>query len=185
MIRTALGFAAFVALSIVACTEARRPRSPTAEVRFVLAEDPLDASVPSDINVEANRVVIQDPAPDIAGAYRGYWHVSDHDAQHADEGVEGYVRSKRAEIADKLGDYDGQIFGIIDESGRKLIHFNFLCTRGLEQMNRIDSEHPELTGRATWQHHVLLVNDGGDCYFHLDFDPETGEYEGLTVNGDA
>ena len=180
MVRFAVAFTG--AIAIVACTQSPRPRSPTAEVKLVLAEDPLDASVPSDVNVDANRVVI--PAPDISGVDRNYWRgtwpVSDQDAEHADEGVEGYVRTEDPAIADNLGDYYGQIFGVIDASGRKLIHFNFVCSAGIRELDNLGGGY-----RLDWKHDLVLVNDGGHCYFHLDFDPATGEYEGFQTNGEA
>ena len=179
MTRSALRFAGLVA-AFFACAPAPRAREPVTEERFVLSAEARDAG---DETSGADRVVL--PEPDSGSYFHGYWRVSDEEAERADEGIAGYLRGQRPELADKLGGYYGQIFGILDESGRKLIHFNFLCKRSVEEMKATATTNPDFAEMSDWQHHVLIVHDGGDCYFQLDFDPASGEYEHLVVNGDA
>jgi len=177
MTRRSLGLGGFVAAAIVACAAPPHARAPAQEERFVLSADMPDGG---DDASDADRVVFAEP--DSGNAFHGYWRVSDEDAERADQGVADYLRGERPELANDLGDYYGQIFGILDDSGKKLIHFNFVCKRGIESMKPLASEHPEL---SDWKHHVFIVHDGGDCYFHLDFDPTSGEYGNLIVNGEA
>ena len=180
MTRSALAFAGLVALATFACNTPPAPRAPFKEEQFVLSEDARDGG---DDSSSGDRVVF--PEPDSGNAFHGYWRVSDEEAERADAGVADYLRGERPELADKLGGYYGQIFGILDESGRKVIHFNFLCKRSIDEMKPSAPPNPDLAAMSDWQHHVVIVHDGGDCYFQLDFDPETGAYEHLVVNGDA
>jgi hypothetical protein len=36
-----------------------------------------------------------------------------------------------------------------------------------------------------WQERQVLILDGGDCYFMVDYDPATKTFSNLSVNGEA
>jgi hypothetical protein len=40
-------------------------------------------------------------------------------------------------------------------------------------------------GGADWQRRPVDVDDGGDCYFQVRYDPKTGRFFALSVNADA
>jgi hypothetical protein len=72
-------------------------------------------------------------------------------------------------IRQQLADYKRQYAGIIDSDGRNLILVNAFCD----------------AGGTDWQSEPVLVLDGGDCYFHVSYDTDTGTFSGLAVNGEA
>lgn len=67
----------------------------------------------------------------------------------------------------KLKSYKRQWFGVTAGS-KKLIYGNFLCRE-----------------RPGWEQAVIMVDDGGDCYFQLFYDVTSREYVGLMINGNA
>jgi hypothetical protein len=68
-----------------------------------------------------------------------------------------------------LSDYTRQYAGIIDSDGRSLILVNAFCD----------------AGGTDWHSQPVFVLDGGDCFFHVTYDPATGTFSGLMVNGEA
>jgi hypothetical protein len=64
--------------------------------------------------------------------------------------------------------YKRQYVGLV-KAGRHVIWGNFFCT----------------PPRADWRHEPAMVDDGGDCYFQVEYDVDTGRFSGLMVNGEA
>ena len=56
-----------------------------------------------------------------------------------------------SQLAAPLSGYKRQYVAVINRRGQKEVWINFFCSE-------FDTD---------WRHHVLLVNDGGSCYFHL------------------
>ncbi len=75
-------------------------------------------------------------------------------------------------IASQAPSYYGQFIGYVDPSGRHWIHGNFLC--------RIHEVEEKFFRSA-----YLSVSDGGACYFHVEWSPDTNATRNLSVNGDA
>lgn len=88
-------------------------------------------------------------------------------------GVEAFLKKAKPrrspELHAKIGPYKRQYIGIVTEDGKRRIYANFFC--------HVRSER--------WKRDPLMVADGGDCYFQLFFEPATGTYSGLMVNGEA
>jgi hypothetical protein len=99
------------------------------------------------------------------------WSPTQHDAQRASDGIPAFLQSKSPKIAAKFSGYYGQLFGVTDGGARK-IRLLFFC--------RLE---PSLLD--VWTKVAVIVNDGGDCYFNVDFDPSSGAYSNFRVNGDA
>jgi hypothetical protein len=70
-------------------------------------------------------------------------------------------------IAAQLDRYARQYFGV-SWKGRRLLYINCL-----------PADH------SAWQVRPVFVEDGGESFFHLVYDPESGEFSGLSVNGEA
>ena len=68
-----------------------------------------------------------------------------------------------------LTKYKRQYAGIVDSDNREMILVNAFC---------------DTTG-TDWQSDPVLVLDGGDCFFHVTYDPAAGTFSGLMVNGEA
>jgi hypothetical protein len=59
-----------------------------------------------------------------------------------------------------------QYIGVLDKK-RKWIWINFFCNSHVKD----------------WTHEVVLVKDGGSCYFQLEYNMKTRTVENLSVNG--
>ena len=64
--------------------------------------------------------------------------------------------------------YRRQYVGIF-RGERRVIRGNFFCE----------------THRNDWRTEPVVVFDGGDCFFQLDFDPKSGAFSNLIVNNEA
>jgi hypothetical protein len=67
-----------------------------------------------------------------------------------------------------LNKYRRQYAGIL-VNGQRVIYAFFFC----------DGDH------ADWQHEIVLVIDGGSCYFEVKYDVQTGEFYDLSIHGEA
>jgi hypothetical protein len=70
-------------------------------------------------------------------------------------------------IAAQLDRYARQYFGV-SWKGRRLLYINCLPA-----------------DRSGWRARLLFVEDGGESFFHLVYDPESREFSGLSINGEA
>jgi hypothetical protein len=46
-------------------------------------------------------------------------------------------------------------------------------------INCLPADHSE------WRARPVFTEDGGESFFHLVYDPELGEFSGLSINGEA
>jgi hypothetical protein len=65
--------------------------------------------------------------------------------------------------------YKRQYIAILNSKGEKEVWVNCFCGAGSQN----------------WKKNLILVLDGGNCYFNLKINLSTGQYYELTVNGDA
>ncbi len=99
----------------------------------------------------------------------GTWTPTPNDVTVFERGLDAFVRlqggadSKR--IPAKLTKYKRQWAGFLAHGKRKIFG-NFFC-----------SEQPD------WRHHVIEVDDGGDCFFQIEFDVDSKTYSDFSVNG--
>ena len=75
-------------------------------------------------------------------------------------------------ISKTLEDYNRQFIGAEIEGGDKVILVNCFCKS--EEKNLKD-----------WKNSMVLVADGGNCYFHVKVNLDTKSWYGLLVNGFA
>jgi hypothetical protein len=71
-------------------------------------------------------------------------------------------------IWEREPDYMRQYLGIV-ENGTEIIYANFFCT----------------ADDIAWRNEFVFVMDGGDCYFNVKYDPQSGEFFDFSVNGEA
>lgn len=111
-----------------------------------------------------DHVILTDGAftPDTATIAELEAHLPAFLAQNQDK-----FSSFREPIVERLPAYKLQYWGELD-NGKPIIHLNALCT--------------SLNG---WQTQRVLVLDGGDCFFNLNYDPATETFSNLSVNGEA
>jgi hypothetical protein len=70
-------------------------------------------------------------------------------------------------IGIRLVEYRYHVVGV-EIDGKRLLYVNAFCT-------------PE----SDWQRKSVVVDDGGDCYFQLSYDPAVKAILKLTVNGEG
>jgi hypothetical protein len=68
-----------------------------------------------------------------------------------------------------LAAYKAQYLGVTDR-GQRLIYGNFFC---------------DAVEWDDWQQQMVLVDDGGDCFFQVRYNPASGKFISLEVNGEA
>jgi hypothetical protein len=103
------------------------------------------------------------------GTISEYWTPTPEDIRSAEVGLQSFLTEARPAIAAKLSTYVRQYTGFRLD-GRDHIFIQFLCWQ---------PHNPE------WRCHPILVDDGGDCYFRLEYDTSSGQYSRLWVNGGA
>jgi hypothetical protein len=79
-------------------------------------------------------------------------------------------------LAERAASYLRQYIGYVDRHGRRWIWGNFMCRDPMEPV----AEH-----RGRWRTRLVHMNDGGDCFFSLEYSPESHRFRYLIVNGDA
>jgi len=72
-------------------------------------------------------------------------------------------------LADKVGTYKRQYAGLVID-GRALIFVNALCFDPTD---------------GGWTSGPIFVDDGGDCFFQLYYEPSTGGFRELSINGEG
>lgn len=86
--------------------------------------------------------------------------------------IEPFVRSKVLAEGRKLRHWDTYIFQYQgqEENGRKYVFVNALCIKDKRwQLNK----------------QMILVLDGGTCFFNLRYDPDKNQFFNLIINGEA
>jgi len=103
------------------------------------------------------------------GKVEGYWVPTDETIARAAPAVLDYIEAQSAEIYAKLERYRCQYVGIV-VAGKKRIYCNFF--------EFTDDE-------ADWKERFVFVFDGGDMYFQLEYDVDSGGCLNFEVNGEA
>ena len=70
----------------------------------------------------------------------------------------------------KTKGFKRQYVSVINEKGQKEIWINFFC---------------DDWGSENWKSDIMMVHDGGNCYFNLKVNLETKAYSELSINGYA
>ena len=106
--------------------------------------------------------------------FDGYWTPIEEDIQTLEGNLDSFLREhaesfrRQPPVWEQLSDYKRQYAGVII-NGKRVIYGNFFCTE---------------TG-VDWREEWVFVMDGGDCFFQLQFDMESGTFTELLVNGEA
>ena len=106
----------------------------------------------------------------------GYWTPAEADVRAMEAALVPYLRDVpedavgrvAPDLWERLPGYTRQYVGIVEE-GRRLVFANVFC---------------DAFG-TDWAVEPIVVLDGGDCFFQVRYDVETGAFSGLIVNGEA
>jgi hypothetical protein len=105
----------------------------------------------------------------------GYWTPTEPQIYALEGGLEGFLEAERPpeeygyDLAGEVEFYRRQYFGVMFTEGQPLIYANFFCADDFDY----------------WLESFVLVMDGGECFFQLLYDPATGQFSNLRVNGYA
>ena len=73
---------------------------------------------------------------------------------------------------ERVTTYKRQYVAFVDSGGTHWIWGNFMCT------------NPGRPGSDAWRNKVLRVDKGGDCFFNVEFSPDTGKYRRFKLGGE-
>jgi hypothetical protein len=104
-----------------------------------------------------------------------YWTPDEAEIIALEEGLEAFLREEAGDtyprLSEELPSYKRQYFGIVNEGAREIFGV-FFCASYYEYFDN-------------WDKSLAAVNDGGDCFFELRYNVETGTLHGLSVHGEA
>ena len=126
-----------------------------------------------------------------------YWQAEVPMVRKALDGIDAYLRAQlEIELPEEEGDTDDwhdmirgvreklrmyrcQVMGVAQD-GRRLLYLNFFHRLSFEP-------HPddEAGEGDDWTREPHFVDDGGDWYWQIYYDPASGTFERLSVNGEA
>jgi uncharacterized protein YceK len=104
-----------------------------------------------------------------------YWTPTEDDVLTLEEKLPAYLQSKLKPehyaygVWDKLPDYKRQYVGFVID-GNKAIYASYFC-------DAYDSD--------AWKTQLLMVMDGGECFFQIIYDVEKQTFRQLAINGFA
>ena len=105
-----------------------------------------------------------------------YWSPTIADVRTLEKGLPAYLQDNQSAfymtqtlVWERLNEYNRQYVGVVLD-GKKVIYGNYLC------------KDAEITG---WKEQLIYVADGGACFFQFKFEPSTGRFFDLMVNGNA
>ncbi len=122
-------------------------------------------------------IVPREKASDFMKAFSGIeekdtWTPGRTDVLKLERGIESFLKKaapkESQDLWTKIRTYKRQYVGIT-RKGRKAIFVNFFCG----------------TFDLSWKDAPVVVEDGGDCFFNVLYDPASAAFSDLRINGEA
>jgi len=104
----------------------------------------------------------------------GFWMPSGDDIIKLEEKIGEYLSQNSGQfyrqppVWERLDEYQRQYIGL-ERGDRQIIYGNYFCD----------------SGRVDWLQELVIVEDGGDCFFQVEYDVESEMFIKLLVNGEA
>jgi hypothetical protein len=104
----------------------------------------------------------------------GYWTPAVDDILKIEENIAEYLIQNannfhwQPPVWERLDEYQRQYIGL-ERDGQQIIYGNFFCE----------------DGNNNWNKEFVFAIDGGECYFQVEFDVESGLFIKLRVNGES
>jgi len=104
----------------------------------------------------------------------GFWTPALDDISKVEAEIAGYLSRNshlfyhQPPVWQRLDEYQRQYIGFGRKGGR-FIYGNFFCD----------------SGSANWREDLVSVEDGGECFFQVEYDPEGGLFTKIMVNGES
>jgi len=103
-----------------------------------------------------------------------FWAPSVSDVLKLEEKIDEYLSQnsnqfyRQPPVWERLDEYQRQYIGF-ERDGKQIIYGNYFC---------------DSTGK-NWRQEFVFVFDGGDCFFQVEYDVESGTFIKLWVNGES
>lgn len=104
----------------------------------------------------------------------GYWTPSVDDILKIEENIAEYLSQNsnkfywQPPVWQRLDEYQRQYIGL-ERGGKQIIYGNYFCEGG----------------NSNWRNEFVFAIDGGECYFQVEYDLQSGLFIKLQVNGEA
>ena len=104
----------------------------------------------------------------------GFWTPSVDDIIKLEEKIAEYLSQnsnqfyRQPPVWERLDEYQRQYIGL-ERGGRKIIYGNYFCK----------------SGSVNLRQELVIVEDGGECYFQVEYDVESNSFSKLLVNGES
>jgi hypothetical protein len=101
-----------------------------------------------------------------------FWTPSVDDITKLEEKIAEYLSQNSHQfygqppVWEQLDEYQRQYIGL-EHAGQQLIYGNYFCN----------------SGGVNWREELVVVDDGGDCFFQIEYDVESEAFIKLLVNG--
>ena len=172
--RVFIGF--LLAMSLVACSVLSGKKPPVDIPMPNTAKTPESPTV----MVDQNWVIITKEHAEEIGVSSwliesdGFWTPSVKDILKLEEKIAGYLSQnssyfyRQPPVWERFDEYQRQYIGV-EREGRLIIYGNYFCN----------------SGGVDWRQKLVVVIDGGECFFQVEYDVESGLFIKLLVNGEA
>jgi hypothetical protein len=84
---------------------------------------------------------------------------------------------------DSLKNFYRQYVCYIDSIGDSIVYLNAICYVGYDLV--FDKNNNVTQKKFDWQHHLMIVDDGGDCFWSIYINLTKKKYFSFSVNGMA
>jgi len=134
-------------------------------------------NIPADLKPNQTIIEAIDNMDWIFGKNYKKWTPSESDIETAEKLIaECFNDQKRGTVNRLLNrkpeDYTMQFVGAIDEKDEKIIWVNCFCSSEIKYFK-------------DWKTDLVLVKDGGNCFFNLKINVDNNTYYDVLVNGEA
>ncbi len=136
-------------------TPDRSDEAVTSELGAIIPESRAEAMVDG----------LFEPAPS------GYWTPEQGQVVALEAAIAGYLQSAAPEgsrLRSGIDGYQAQYVGIL-RGEREVIYANFFCSSHVDDISQS----------------LVVIDDGGDCYFTVEYDPAANSFAELAINGEA
>jgi hypothetical protein len=163
-------------INLTACNALSDDKPPVDITSTATAKSPESPTVTADQNWV---IITKERAEEMGVALwlaesDGFWTPSEDDILKLEGEIAGYLRQnsnqfyRQPPVWERLDEYQRQYIGL-ERGGRQIIYGNYFCNS--EGIN--------------WRQELVIVEDGGECYFQVEYDVESGLFIKLLVNGEA
>jgi len=174
--RTRLFIGIMLLMSLVACSNLSNKKLPVDIFSTATPKSPEGLTVIADQNWV---IIAKEQAEEMGIASwlvgsNGFWTPSVDDILKLEEKIAEYLSQNSSQfyrqppVWERLDEYQRQYIGL-ERGDRKTIYGNYFCNS--EGIN--------------WRQELVIVEDGGECYFQVEYDVESELFIKLMVNGEA